>query len=70
MTPSELVATLSARERAILTRVAQGMMDKNIADELGIAKKTIEVYMRRTQGKLGVDRRIQAAVVAAKAGLV
>jgi DNA-binding NarL/FixJ family response regulator len=70
MTPVELVATLSDRERAVLTLVARGTMDKKIADELCMSHRTVEEYMRRAQGKLGVERRVQAVVIAAKAGLV
>ncbi|MGK3963414.1 response regulator transcription factor [Sorangium sp. So ce118] len=46
---------LTPREREVCLRVAQGLMNKQIADELGAAEKTIKVHRGRVMEKLGVE---------------
>jgi DNA-binding NarL/FixJ family response regulator len=47
---------LSPREREVVDLVAQGMMQKQIADRLGIAPGTVSVYVSRVGRKLpGAD---------------
>lgn len=48
----ERLATLSARERAVLDRVVAGKMNKVIADELQISSKTVEVHRARVMEKM------------------
>jgi FixJ family two-component response regulator len=52
-TLSERYATLSGRERAVLRRVVAGRLNKQIADELGIAERTVKVHRARAMDKLG-----------------
>ena len=46
--------TLSAREREILQRIADGETTKGIAAALGVSTKTIETHRRRMMEKLGL----------------
>ncbi len=48
------LSSLTPRERAVLTRVVAGRLNKQIAAELGIVEKTIKVHRGRMMGKLGV----------------
>jgi FixJ family two-component response regulator len=47
-------ATLTARERAILRRVVQGRLNKQVAHELGLALITVKVHRGRAMRKLGI----------------
>jgi FixJ family two-component response regulator len=47
-------AGLSARERAILERIADGKLNKQIAAELGIAERTVKLHRAHALAKLGV----------------
>lgn len=49
----ERLATLTARERQVFDRVAQGRLNKQIALELGTAEKTVKVHRGRVMQKLG-----------------
>jgi two-component system response regulator DevR len=57
-------ATLTPQERRILDLVAQGMTNRQIATELLLAEKTVKNYVSSLLGKLGVERRTQAAILA------
>ncbi|WP_437940541.1 response regulator transcription factor [Sorangium sp. So ce341] len=46
---------LTPREREVCLRVAQGLLNKQIAEELGAAEKTIKVHRGRVMEKLGVE---------------
>jgi FixJ family two-component response regulator len=48
------VATLTPREREVLTHVVAGRLNKQIAGDLGTAEKTIKVHRGRMMEKLGV----------------
>ena len=48
------LATLSAREREVLTHVVAGRLNKQIAADLGIAEKTIKVHRARGMAKMHV----------------
>jgi FixJ family two-component response regulator len=48
-------ALLSPREREVLDGVVRGLLNKQIADELGIAEKTVKVHRGRVMLKMGVD---------------
>jgi len=61
---------LTARELEVLALVAQGYSNKNIADTLGIAKKTVLIHVSNILGKVGVSDRTQAAIAAIQRGLV
>uniref|UniRef100_UPI001F0D4F6C helix-turn-helix domain-containing protein n=1 Tax=Microbacterium sp. K22 TaxID=2305447 RepID=UPI001F0D4F6C len=53
---------LSLRERQILALIADALTNRQIADRLGLAEKTIKNYVTSMLGKLGFTHRTQAAV--------
>lgn len=54
------VASLSPRERQVLLLVADGIVTKGIAFELGLSVRTIEVHRERAVKRLGVRTMIEA----------
>lgn len=55
---------LSAREREIVTLVARGLSNQEIADRLVLSKRTVEGHLYRAGGKLGViDRQDFAGIL-------
>lgn len=60
---------LTARERAVLELVANGLGNQAIGDQLGLAEKTIKHYMTNILAKLHVRSRVEAALLAQKAGI-
>lgn len=61
--------TLTARERDVLTLVAQGHTNQQVADRLFLSVKTIETYRGRLMAKLGLENRAQLVQYAIQAGL-
>ncbi|HEX7907620.1 MAG TPA: LuxR C-terminal-related transcriptional regulator [Paraburkholderia sp.] len=61
---------LSARERAIVELIAQGLSNKEIARTLGIAPETVKTHVKSVFVKLAVDKRAQAVARAQVLGLV
>jgi DNA-binding NarL/FixJ family response regulator len=61
---------LTDRETDVLRLIAQGRANKEIASELGIGEKTVKTHVSNVLAKLGVQSRTQAALHAARAGLV
>jgi len=55
---------LTARETDILSYIAKGLSNKDIAQELGIVDGTVKLHVRAILKKLGVKSRVQAAIVA------
>jgi FixJ family two-component response regulator len=53
---ADRMARLTGREREVLTRVADGKHNREIAVELGISPRTVEVYKSRLMEKLQVRR--------------
>jgi two-component system, NarL family, response regulator LiaR len=66
----QLVEELTPREMDVLRLLAQGLINKEIALELGIGDKTVKTHVSNILGKLGVLSRTQAAVYAVQMGLV
>jgi two-component system, NarL family, response regulator DevR len=64
----ERVARLSAQERTILDLIADGLTNRQIATELNLAEKTVKNYVSNLLSKMGMERRTQAAVYAARLG--
>jgi DNA-binding NarL/FixJ family response regulator len=64
-TPDELAA-LTEREREIVLLIAEGMTNRQIGERLFLAEKTVKNYVSSILAKLGLERRTQAAVLAAK----
>ncbi|MCW3049869.1 MAG: two component transcriptional regulator, LuxR family [Solirubrobacterales bacterium] len=63
-------AELTDREMEILRLIACGKENSAIADELFISPKTVKNHVASILGKLNIENRIQAAVVAVRSGLV
>jgi DNA-binding NarL/FixJ family response regulator len=61
--------SLSAREREILQRIADGQTTKTIASALGVSGKTIETHRRRLMEKLGLHSVAELTKYAVRAGL-
>lgn len=51
----ERLATLTPREREVLTHVVSGQLNKQIADDLGTVEKTIKVHRARVMEKMKVQ---------------
>jgi two-component system, NarL family, response regulator DevR len=58
---------LTGREREILTLIGEGLTNRQIGQRLYLAEKTVKNHISRLLAKLGVERRIQAAVIATEA---
>ncbi|WP_354637198.1 response regulator transcription factor [Kitasatospora camelliae] len=61
------LAQLTPREREILVLVGEGKTNREIGKDLYLAEKTVKNHVSRLLAKLGVERRLQAAVIAAHA---
>jgi DNA-binding NarL/FixJ family response regulator len=61
--------SLTPRELEVLALIARGRSNKLIAQELGIAEKTVKTHVGHVLAKLGVTDRTQAAVIAVRTGL-
>jgi NarL family two-component system response regulator LiaR len=66
---SEVLGSLSTREREVLTLMAEGFSNMQIAERLGIGEKTVKTHVSNVLSKLNVNDRTQAAVYAWKSGL-
>ncbi|QZT58197.1 hypoxia response regulator transcription factor DosR/DevR [Mycolicibacterium austroafricanum] len=53
---------LSSQERVLLDLLGEGLTNKQIADRMFLAEKTVKNYVSRLLAKLGMERRTQAAV--------
>ncbi|HEX2755441.1 MAG TPA: response regulator transcription factor [Candidatus Limnocylindrales bacterium] len=60
---------LTTREREVLELVAGGLSNAEIGGRLGLAEKTVKHYMTAILGKLEVGSRVEAALLAYKAGM-
>ena len=59
---------LTPQERRILEHVADGLTNRQIGETMSLAEKTVKNYVTSVLGKLGMERRTQAAVFAATHG--
>ena len=62
----EKLAALSPQEQKILGYLAEGMTNRQIAEQMYLAEKTIKNYVSNLLLKLGMHRRTEAAVYAAR----
>jgi len=60
------LARLTDREREILQKIGEGMTNRQIAESMYLAEKTVKNYVSGLLSKLGFERRTQAAVFATK----
>jgi two-component system response regulator DevR len=60
------IESLSAQERRILDLLAEGMTNREIAETMFLAEKTVKNYVSNLLAKLGFDRRTEAALYSQK----
>lgn len=60
------VEALSPREQEILDLIAEGLTNRQIGERLFLAEKTVKNYVSNLLSKLGMKRRTEAAVYAAR----
>jgi LuxR family maltose regulon positive regulatory protein len=61
---------LSARELEVLALLGTGLINREIAERLFIAERTVKKHLANTFAKLGVDNRVSAVVRARELGLL
>jgi DNA-binding NarL/FixJ family response regulator len=61
---------LSDRELEVLTLMARGTSNKNIASELNIGESTVKTHIQNIFQKLGVNARTEAVTEAVKRGII
>ncbi|MFI6151328.1 response regulator [Kitasatospora sp. NPDC051170] len=61
--PSE-AARLTDREQEVLALIGEGLTNRQIGERLYLAEKTVKNHISRLLAKLGVERRVQAALLA------
>ncbi|MDA1387851.1 response regulator transcription factor [Glycomyces lechevalierae] len=57
---------LSEQERRLLALIGEGLTNREIAERMHLAEKTVKNYVTRVLAKLGLQRRTQAAVLASR----
>jgi two-component system response regulator DevR len=62
----ERVEALTDQERRILDLLAEGLTNREIADRMYLAEKTVKNYVSNLLSKMGMQRRTEAAVYAAR----
>ena len=67
--PSDPLQELGPREREVLELVASGLSNQEIGLRMGLAERTVKHYMTNVLKKLQVRSRVEAALLAANAGL-
>lgn len=67
--PSPEVATLTEREREVVSWVSTGRSNQEIAGELGLSSDTVRTHVSRAMTKLGARDRAQLVVIAYRSGL-
>lgn len=60
----------TAREIEVLTLVAQGLRNREIAARLFISEETVKVHVKHLMDKLGANDRTQAVSIAVKRGII
>ena len=60
------LAALTPQEQRLLAHIAEGLTNRQIADRMFLAEKTVKNYVSSILAKLGVERRTQAALIASR----
>jgi PAS domain S-box-containing protein len=68
-TAVQLVKGLSPRQREVLVKMANGLLNKQIAHELDLSEKTVKMHRSLLMQKLGVPTSADAVRIAVEAGL-
>lgn len=68
--PEDEFEALTGREMEVLKLLAQGMTNKQIADTLIISDRTVQTHLSNIFGKLGVNSRTEAILIAMKRNLL
>lgn len=68
--PPEEKERLSPREREIMTWLARGASNKEMARALDLAESTVKIHIQNILKKLNLSSRVQAAVYAVEHGIV
>jgi DNA-binding NarL/FixJ family response regulator len=66
----ETIERLSGRELEVLGLLGDGLSNQQIAAGLGIGENTVKTHVRNLLAKLGVESRTQAALYAARTGII
>ncbi|WP_374454018.1 response regulator [Nocardioides sp.] len=69
-TGGEVVGELSPREAEVLRLVVEGLLNKQIAQRLGVTERTVKAHLTSAYQRIGVADRTQAALWAQRHGLV
>jgi DNA-binding NarL/FixJ family response regulator len=60
------LARLTAQEQRILGLIGEGLTNRQIAERMYLAEKTVKNYVSNLLSKMGMSRRTEAAVYAAR----
>jgi DNA-binding NarL/FixJ family response regulator len=60
------LAALTEQEHTLLSLIGEGLTNRQIAERMFLAEKTVKNYVSRLLAKLGMERRTQAAVLATR----
>jgi DNA-binding NarL/FixJ family response regulator len=66
-TDDPLLGRLTKQERTIVEHIADGLTNKQIAEEMFLAEKTVKNYVSNVLAKMGMSRRSEAAAYVARA---
>lgn len=67
--PAAVISELSEQERRIIALIGEGLTNRQIAEQMFIAEKTVKNYVSSMLSKLGLERRTQAASLVTRVGL-
>ena len=67
--PAGGMSDLTDQEQKVLEHIGQGLTNRQIANSMFLAEKTVKNYVSSLLAKLGLERRTQAAALAARLGL-
>ena len=62
--------SLTSREVEVLSRLAGGNRNRDIAKMLGISEETVKVHVKHIMEKLGASDRTQAIAIAVRRGII